>query len=80
MLEGLRDLQAKVSETPETLSVAMLNGLAGIVLPSWKGNTMGMIREIERRKRDEPNTSIREELLKLKESYTKSLAKYPRTI
>jgi hypothetical protein len=80
MLEGLRDLLAKVSETPETLSVAMLNGIAGIVLPSWKGNTMGMIREIERKKRDEPNTSIREELLKLKESYIKSLAKYPRTI
>jgi hypothetical protein len=79
-LEGLRDLQTKVSETPESMSVAMLNGLVGITLPSWKGTTMGMIREIERKKRDESNISIREELLKLKESYTKSLAKYPGTI
>jgi len=79
-LEELRDLQMKVSETPEWLNVAMLNGLVGITLPSWKGNTMGMIREIERKKREEPNTSIREELLKLKERYTKSLAKYPGTI
>jgi hypothetical protein len=80
MLDGLGDLQAKVSETPELLSVGTLNGLVGIALPSWKATTMGIIREIERKKRDEPNTSIREELLKLKERYTKTLAKYPGTI
>jgi hypothetical protein len=80
MLDGLGDLQVKVSETPESLSVEMLKGLAGIMLPSWKATTMGMIREIERKKRDEPRTSIREELMKLKERYTKVLAKYPGTI
>jgi hypothetical protein len=58
----------------------MLKGLAGIMLPSWKATTMGLIREIERKKRDEPRTSIREELMKLKERYTKVLAKYPGTI
>jgi len=77
---GLLEFQNKVSETPETLSVGMLNGLGGIVLPSWKGNTMGMIREIDRKKREEPGTSIREELLKLKDSYLKYRAKYPNTI
>jgi len=79
-VEGLLELQNKVSETPETLSVAMLNGLTGIVLPSWKGNTMGMIREIERKKREDPNISIKEELLKLKDSYLRYLTKYPGTI
>ena len=79
-VEGLLDFQNKVSETPETLSVGMLSGLAGIVLPSWKGNTMGMIREILRKKREDPNTSIREELLKLKDSYLNYRAKYPNTI
>src|SRR3569832_1737650 len=68
---GLIEFQNKVSETPETLNVAMLNGLGGIVLPSWKGNTMGLIRDIENKKREEPNTSIREELIKLKERYLK---------
>jgi hypothetical protein len=80
MLDSLGDLQAKVSETPESLSVEMLKGLAGIMLPSWKETTMGMIREIDRKKREEPRTSIREELMKLKERYTKVLAKYPGTI
>lgn len=79
-VEGLLEFQNKVSETPETLNVGMLNGLSGIVLPSWKGNTMGMIREIDRKKREEPNTSIREELVKLKDSYLKYRAKYPTTI
>ena len=78
--DGLRDLQMKVSGTPQSLNLAMLNGLVGLTLPSWKVNTMAMIGEIERKKRAEPNTSIKEELLKLKESYTKSLAKYPGTI
>jgi hypothetical protein len=80
MLEGLQDLLMKVSETPDSMSVTMHNGLVGLILPSWKGNTMGMIREIERKKREEPQTSIRDELLRLKERYTKSLAKYPGTI
>jgi hypothetical protein len=80
MLDGLGDLLVKVSETPELLSVGMLNGLVGIALPSWKATTMGIIREIERKKRDELYTSIREELLKVKERYTKTLAKYPGTI
>lgn len=79
-VQGLLEFQNKVSETPETLNVAMLNGLGGIVLPSWKGNTMGMIRDIENRKREEPNTSIKEELLKLKERYLKYRAKYPSTL
>ena len=79
-VEGLLEFQTKVSETPETLSVEMLNGLSGIVLPSWKGNTMGMIREIDRQKREEPNISIREELVKLKDRYLKYRAKYPTTI
>ena len=77
---GLMEFQNKVSETPETLNVAMLNGLGGIVLPSWKGNTMGMIRDIENKKREEPNTSIREELIKIKERYLKYRAKYPSTL
>ena len=79
-LDGLGDLQVKVSETPESLSIEMLSGLVGVALPSWKATTMAMIRDLERKKRDEPNTSIREELLKLKERYTKTLAKYPGTI
>jgi hypothetical protein len=77
---GLLEFQNKVSETPETLSVEMLSGLGGIVLPSWKGNTMGMIREIDRKKREEQNVSIREELVKLKERYLKYRAKYPSTL
>ena len=80
MLEGLGDLLVKVSETPESLSVGMLNGLVGNTLPSWKATTMEIVREIERKKREQPSTSIREELLKLKERYTKTLAKYPGTI
>jgi hypothetical protein len=78
-LEGLVELRAKVTEIPEALSVQMLSGLAGIVLPSWRGNTVGMISEIERKKREEPDTSIRLELQNLKERYDNYQAKYPRT-
>ena len=78
-LEGLGELRARVTEIPEALSVQMLSGLAGIVLPSWRGNTVGMIGEIERKKREDPNTSIRQELQNLKERYDQYQAKYPRT-
>ena len=77
---GLYELRAKVTEIPETLSVQLLNGLSGIVLPSWKGNTVGMLAEIEKKKREEPNTSIRQELQNLKERYDKYRAKYPGTL
>lgn len=79
-IEGLYELRAKVTEIPETLSVQLLNGLSGIVLPSWKGNTVGMLAEIERKKREEPTTSIGQELRNLKERYDKYHAKYPRTL
>ncbi len=79
-VQGLLEFQNKVSETPETLNVGILSGLGGIVLPSWKGNTMGMTREIDRKKREEPNASIREELVGLKERYLKYRAKYPSTL
>jgi len=79
-LEGLYELRAKVSEIPETLNVQLLNGLSGIVLPSWKGNTIGMLAEIERKKREQPDTSILLELRNLKERYDKYRAKYPRTL
>jgi hypothetical protein len=78
--EGLYELRSKVSEIPEALNVQLLNGLAGIVLPSWKGNTIGMIGEIERKKREKPDTSLRQEIQNLKERYDKYRAKYPRTL
>jgi hypothetical protein len=79
-VEGLYELRKKVTEIPETLNVQLLNGLPGIVLPSWKGNTVGMLAEIERKKREQPDTSIQQELRNLKESYDKYRAKYPRTL
>ncbi|MGI9065993.1 MAG: hypothetical protein ACR2HX_06270 [Pyrinomonadaceae bacterium] len=75
--EGLRELQKKVSETPETSSVPMLNGLAGLTLPTWKGTTLRHIEEIEKKKQEGASVSIRDELVKVKESYSNTLKRYP---
>jgi hypothetical protein len=79
-VESLRELQTKMSQTPEYVNMAMLNGLVGITLPSWKGHAMGMISELLRRQQEGVVLNIREELVKLSEGFTKALARYPRAI
>ena len=49
-----------------------------MTLSSWKGTAMGRIREIEQAKHNGSAGSIHESLVKLKDDFDKSLAKYPR--
>lgn len=76
-LDNLRDLQRKVSETPNYINGVELSGLAGLTLPFWRETTMHLIRDIEQKVQEGANVKIQAELVKIKESFSKTLAKYP---
>jgi hypothetical protein len=78
-LSSLRELLNKVSETPNYMYGVALSGLAGLTLPSWKETTMHFIRDIEQKRREDAGVKIQAELTKVKEDFSKALAKYPGT-
>ena len=77
-MPGLSKLLTAFSKTPDYMYGVDMKGLAGMTLSSWKGTAMGRIREIEQAKYDGSAGSIHESLVKLKDDFDKSLAKYPR--
>ena len=78
VLTNLTDLLNKLSETPDYMYGAELQGIAGVTLTSWKATGMRLVQDIEQAKlRGAPET-IRESLQKIKTRFETTLAKYPR--
>jgi hypothetical protein len=78
--EGLSDLEMKVSAIPNFIYGMEMRGLAGTTLPAWRETAMHLIRDIKRKKREDEGVKIQDELTKMKERFSKSLAKYPGAI
>jgi hypothetical protein len=76
-LSNLRDLQIKVSQTPDYMRGVALNGLVGSTLNAWKATAMRFIEIIEQKYHENPGLKLQDELTQVKERFSKALAKYP---
>jgi hypothetical protein len=75
---SLSTLLNTLSQVPNYSFGLELRGIAGISLPMWRETAMGRIRDIEQNKFKDPALSIREALVKTKDEFRRTLAKYPK--
>jgi hypothetical protein len=77
VVTNLFDVLNKLSETPDYMYGADLQGIAGVTLPSWKATSMHIVDDIKQAKFQGSTDSIRESLAKIKQDFEKTLARYP---
>lgn len=77
--DGLQQLERKLLETPNYTYGVALEGLAGLTLPLWKETAMRLVRDLESKRLSGAEVNVRDELGKIKDRFTKTLAKYPGT-
>lgn len=76
---SLETLERRLLETPNYTSSVALEGLSGLTLPAWKETAMRLVRDLERKRREGAEMDVRDELIKIKDRLSNTLAKYPRT-
>lgn len=75
--DSLQKLESKLSETPNYTYGVALEGLSGLTLPAWKETAMRRIRDLETKRMEGARMNVREELVKVKDGFVKTLSKYP---